>query len=335
MVELCSPPIIALFWKANPDTNANIERRAVPRTECEMTEASFSDLHHTLARQIYDLIRSEKLVPGAHLAVQPLADRLQVSRTPVMQALRLLSEQGFVTAEPKRGFFAAHEPQDSDRQVDADLISDHDSLYLAIGNDRIDGVLASTVTEVELMRRYNVGRRQLSRVLQRMAGEGVVKRRPGRGWVFASVIRTKSDCDQSYRFRLMLEPLAFDEPNYKPDPQELSHLRQEQETILAGSLKTDKLIEFFEMHTRFHETLVKWSGNRFLLSALRQHNRLRRFAEHRGFVDPSHLQNAAQQHLEILAAIERGSLRKAQELMVAHLRGSQQDRSTFATKQGA
>lgn len=326
---------MALWWKVNSESNANIERRAVQGTECEMTEASFSDLHHTLARQIYDLIRSEKLAPGAHLAVQPLADRLQVSRTPVMQALRLLSEQGFVTAEPKRGFFAAHELEDSDGPVDADLISDHDSLYQTIGNDRLDGVLESMVTEVELMRRYNVGRRQLSRVLQRMAGEGVVRRRPGRGWVFASVIRTKSDCDQSYRFRLMLEPLAFDEPNYKPDLQELGHIRREQETILAGSFNSEKLIDSFEMHTRFHETLLKWSGNRFLLSALRQHNRLRRFAEHRGYVDLRNLQKGAQQHLEILATIERGSFRKAQELMIAHLQDSQQDRSTFAAKQDA
>lgn len=300
-----------------------------------MTEVSFSDLHHTLARQIYDLIRSEKLAPGAHLAVQPLADRLQVSRTPVMQALRLLSEQGFVKAEPKRGFFAAHEPQCSDGDIDSDLISDHESLYQAIGNDRLDGVLESTVTEVELMRRYNVGRRQLSRVLQRMAGEGVARRRPGRGWVFASVIRTKSDCDQSYRFRLMLEPLAFDEPNYEPDLQELDHIRREQETILAGSFNSEKLLESFEMHTRFHETLLKWSGNRFLLSALRQHNRLRRFAEHRGYVDPRHLQNAAREHLKILAVIERGSFAKAQELMIAHLQDSQQDRSTFVAKQEA
>lgn len=326
---------ITLCWKVHSGSNANIKRGAVSRTEHDMTEASFSDLHHMLARQIYDLIRSEKLAPGAHLAVQPLADRLEVSRTPVMRALKLLCEQGFVTAEPKRGFFAAHEPQGSDRHADTELTSDHDSLYHAIGNDRIDGVLESTVTEVELMRRYDVGRRQLSRVLQRMAGEGVVKRRPGRGWVFAAVIRTKSDCDQSYRFRLMLEPLAFDEPNYKPDLQELDHIRREQETILAGLFNSEKLMESFEMHTRFHETLVKWSGNRFLLSALRQHNRLRRFAEHRGYVDLRNLQNGAQQHLEILAAIKRGSFRKAQELMIVHLQDSQQDRSTSVAKQEA
>ncbi len=300
-----------------------------------MTEASFSDLHHTLARQIYDLIRSEKLAPGAHLAVQPLADRLQVSRTPVMQALKLLSEQGFVKAEPKRGFFAAHEPHCSHADIDADLISDHDSLYQAIGNDRIDGVLESTVTEVELMRRYNVGRRQLSRVLHRMAGEGVVKRRPGRGWVFAAVIRNQSDCDQSYRFRLMLEPLAFGEPNYNPDSEELNQLRREQQGILAGAFNTENLIESFELHTRFHETLTKWSGNRFLLSALRQHNRLRRFAEHRGFVDLEHIQEAAGQHLVILDAIAHGSLPEAQELMIAHLQGSQLDRSAFVAKQDA
>ncbi len=317
------------------DLSANIKPRAVPRAESEMTEASFSDLHHMLARQIYDLIRSEKLAPGAHLAVQPLADRLHVSRTPVMQALRLLAEQGFVTSEPKRGFFAAQEPQDRDSDIDADLTSDHDSLYQAIGNDRIDGALENTITEVELMRRYGVGRRQLSRVLQRMAGEGVARRRPGRGWVFASVIRNKSDCDQSYRFRLMLEPLAFGEPDYNPDLQELDQIRREQEGIRAGSINSEKLTECFEMHTRFHETLVKWSGNRFLLSALRQHNRLRRFAEFRGFVDFRHLQVAAQQHLEILDPITRGSLSEAQELMVAHLQGSQQDRSTFVASQDA
>src|SRR3954471_3989718 len=43
------------------------------------------------------------LAPGARLRAEPLAERLQTSRTPVREALILLEREGLVDVEPRRG----------------------------------------------------------------------------------------------------------------------------------------------------------------------------------------------------------------------------------------
>ena len=53
-----------------------------------------SRLQRQLSADILELIRSEGLAPGTRLAEVALAERLQVSRTPVRAALKLLAEIG-------------------------------------------------------------------------------------------------------------------------------------------------------------------------------------------------------------------------------------------------
>ncbi len=58
--------------------------------------------------RIYDAVLSEivegSLAPGAKLVEGRLAERLGVSRTPVREALFRLSQEGFVTTSPGKGF---------------------------------------------------------------------------------------------------------------------------------------------------------------------------------------------------------------------------------------
>jgi DNA-binding GntR family transcriptional regulator len=61
----------------------------------------------SLAQQVTDLLRQRiydrVLEPGARLEEAALARDLEVSRTPVREALRLLAAQGLVEMEPRRG----------------------------------------------------------------------------------------------------------------------------------------------------------------------------------------------------------------------------------------
>ncbi len=65
---------------------------------------------------VKQLILSNQLRPGHKLAHQHLADRLEVSRTPVRQALERLYQEGYVIRIPARGYFVAevksHEARD-------------------------------------------------------------------------------------------------------------------------------------------------------------------------------------------------------------------------------
>ena len=61
-----------------------------------------------LADDVYDVIKSSLLanrfVPGARLNLDQIARELNVSNTPVRQALARLESEGLVTKEPYRGF---------------------------------------------------------------------------------------------------------------------------------------------------------------------------------------------------------------------------------------
>lgn len=61
----------------------------------------------TLAEQVYDSLRAaildDEFLPGAELQEPALAERYQVSRGPVREALRMLSSDGLVSIIPRRG----------------------------------------------------------------------------------------------------------------------------------------------------------------------------------------------------------------------------------------
>lgn len=63
----------------------------------------------TLSSQAYDEIRAAivagQLRPGSKVVVQPLAEKLGLSPTPVKAALTALEREGFLLARPHRGFF--------------------------------------------------------------------------------------------------------------------------------------------------------------------------------------------------------------------------------------
>ncbi|WP_091904529.1 GntR family transcriptional regulator [Chitinasiproducens palmae] len=60
-------------------------------------------LSHQIAARLRNLIASDELKPGQRLRERALADRLNVSRTPLREALKELAGDGLVTMSPKRG----------------------------------------------------------------------------------------------------------------------------------------------------------------------------------------------------------------------------------------
>lgn len=60
-------------------------------------------LPNTVAAQLREMIIEGVLPPGIRLNERALCDRLQVSRTPLREAFRLLSADGLITMQPNRG----------------------------------------------------------------------------------------------------------------------------------------------------------------------------------------------------------------------------------------
>ncbi len=63
----------------------------------------------SIAEQVYDILKGEVMkgayAPGEKIAEQDVADRLRVSRSPVREAIRRLSNEGMIDYFPNRGAY--------------------------------------------------------------------------------------------------------------------------------------------------------------------------------------------------------------------------------------
>jgi len=84
-------------------TNARTAPKAAPLIEL----ASAPDLADRVYHALVDAISSNALAPGTRLLQEDIAARLAVSRQPVLQALRLLKNDGLVLDAPGRGVLVA------------------------------------------------------------------------------------------------------------------------------------------------------------------------------------------------------------------------------------
>lgn len=276
-----------------------------------------SRLQRELSADILELIRSEQLVPGTRLAEVALAERLQVSRTPVRAALKLLASRRLVRQGAARGYFVGSNSAESTK---AKPKSDEaNRLFLAIARDRRAGRLAEEVSERDLMQRYGATRALVQRVLTKLAEVAAVQRKPGHGWRFQASISDREARAESYRFRILIEPVGLLEPGFHLDPAWAAEMRRQHQTMLAMPWSETASIALYEMNAAFHEGLAAAAGNRYLLVAVQQQNRLRRFANYDWTYGHERVVVNCREHLAILDRLEAGDPAEAAALLRQHL----------------
>jgi DNA-binding GntR family transcriptional regulator len=283
-------------------------------------------LQHRVVREIVGHARRDNLKAGDHLKESILAEQIGTSRTPVNVAMRYLVSIGVADHDRNRGFFLKRDAAtlgDVARQVTA---QPDDPLYLQIASDRLSRVLGEVNNEVDLMRRYSTSRAVLRRALSRIQQEGWVEKLVGHGWEFQPMIDSPQAYEESYVYRAALEPTGLLSTGFKAEPAGLAALRRRQQFIAEGGFETMTPIELFEANSEFHETLAKWSGNRFIHQAVRRTDQLRRLVEYRQAKDRKPRRGHALEHLEILDAIGVQDLLKAASLMRAHLENARHNK---------
>jgi DNA-binding GntR family transcriptional regulator len=106
---------------------------------------------NSLSNQIEGLVLSGELPPGSKLDEQTLAQRFEVSRTPVREALRQLASSGLVELKPNRGaFVCALSPEQ------------HDEMFVAMSE------LEATCARLAAMSMLPIERRNLQRLHESM-----------------------------------------------------------------------------------------------------------------------------------------------------------------------
>ncbi|KUZ38066.1 GntR family transcriptional regulator [Burkholderia territorii] len=287
-----------------------------------MPAVALTALQTRVAREILALARREDLVIGDRLAESILAEKIGTSRTPVNVALHHLVSLGVVYYDANRGFFMAKPARDV-TDVAAQFFNEPDDpLYLKIAEDRLAHRLPDVATEADLMRQYKVSRSELRRVLSRMQEEGWIERQVGHGWQFMPMIDSVEAYEESYLFRAAIEPTGVMSPSFSANRIELEELRRRQRFIAEGGYLTMNSVELFEANSEFHETIAKWSGNRFIAQSVRRMDRLRRLVEYRQAKARKPRQEQALEHLAILDAIAQHDLLRAAALLRDHIEGA-------------
>ncbi len=288
-----------------------------------------SSLQARLASQILIHARERGYGPGAWLSENALAQTFGVSRTPVRGALAVLSTRGLLNAVPRRGYVLKRAVRDQDLEPYADFASEDEKLVQRMAADRYSGALPDTVTETDLMRRYGVARGALARVLNRMVQDNVIERRSGHGWQFLPALDATQLHQDSYRFRLLIEPACVLEPTFRLDQARAQRLRDTHAALLEGGLEKLTSIRFFELNAEFHEFVASCSHNRFLEQAVINQNRLRRFFSYIAVFEPERMRVSCSEHVAILDRLMAGEREHAATLLWRHLLGSSQVRPRF------
>lgn len=294
----------------------------------DLTKSQRKALH-----EIINYVRRERLPPGTHLPEWTLAKLIGTSRSPVKVALECLVSAGLMRYDKNRGYHVHGDVQNLPLELQSQVQTLDDPMYLRLAAARFDGELPDSVTEADLTRILNVSRGEISKVLARAQSEGWVEKEVGYGWRFLPMIDSLEAYEDMYALRLAIEPAGILSARFRPDLAQLRALRQEQQAILDGGYLSMTAIERFESNARFHETIAAWSGNRFSLQTLRRLDQMRRLAEYRQTREDLPRQALAQEHLLILDAIEKGDNLGAASYMRQHIEAAWRKKAVSAVFQ--
>jgi DNA-binding GntR family transcriptional regulator len=280
--------------------------------------------------EIVAYARQENLAAGSHLGEIHLADVVGTSRFPIQAALSHLQKLGVVQHVHHRGHFLAVPASALSRIAREWSGVAENPLYIKLAESRLSRELPETVTESDLIRLFRTSRNALRSVLSRIQQEGWVERRAGHGWFFLPVIDSNEAYEESYLFRLTVEPAGILSSTFRADLPALEACRRQQEFISGGGYRTMTPSEMFEANRRFHETIAACSGNRFILQAIRRINQLRRLVEYRQAKQRLPRKTQAKEHLAILDKLAQGDFLSAATLMRVHLDGARREKALSA-----
>jgi DNA-binding GntR family transcriptional regulator len=237
--------------------------------------------------------------------------------------MKFLAETGFLEHVDK-GYFIPSSMPGRDA-IDAVIPKSSDQeLYDTIARERVQDKLPEQFSEAEYMRKYGVPRSQLIRVLNRLSLDGIVEASAGHGWRFLPTLNKELVYQDSYRFRMMIEPLGILEPTFRLDAAVLRKVRDDQMSLVASSTPQ----QFFEQNAAFHETLANFSHNSFVIEAVHRHSRLRRLSEQFSH-DQARARTRVEEHVSIIDALLDNQREWAASLLRRHLDIASHIRTAF------
>ncbi len=282
-----------------------------------------------VTRKILDILRREGAASGFHIREQWLADVLGISRSPIRTALKQLEQLQVVRSEQNQGYFLQLTPGTPDFEQISLPQAETERIYRQIASERFANLLGNQVSVGDLVRRYDVGRAVILKVLARMQEDGLVEKTTGHNWVFGPALNDEASYQESYRYRLTIEPAALREAGFDLPDAKSRQLRRMHEAALDAGLENESIASLFNIDAEFHDTLARACGNRFLAQAICQQTRLRRLSEYETYISREQHEVSFAEHMAILDAVEAGNLAEAADKMTLHIQHSDETRPDF------
>lgn len=279
-------------------------------------------LAEQIAHDISVKIASGEFAPGSPLRAQALADAFGVSRSPVREALIILSDAGLVEQMPNRGFRVGAKPERATSSVLSDLVAEPQGPYHRIANDWRNDVLPEEVTEQYLRETYDITKSQVQEILTRAVREGWAEPKAGYGWRLLNVAKSPGAFRQIYQLRMAIEPAAMLLPEYEVSRSKLEELRATQQRMLDHDIGRLPVEQLLGNGSKFHEDLMTFANNAYFHMALVRVNQMRRLLEYRAASTPERFIQQSTQHLAILDLLGRGEILEASFMMKQHLSGA-------------
>ena len=198
---------------------------------------------------------------------------------------------------------------------DRDRLSD--SVYQTLLEEVLSGRLppGKVVSEVALAKEHEVSRTPVHDALRQLAKDGLVEQRAGRRAVIASF--APDDVYDIFEMRKLLECEAARRAAGRLSRPELVRLRATADQLAKSRKRPDWHDRWAEFDEDFHGTIARAAGSPRLTQDIIRYRLM-----HRGFnklANVEALQQAVEEHLRILEALEKRNGEAAQKAMVAHI----------------
>lgn len=167
----------------------------------------------------------------------------------------------------------------------------------------------SRLRQVEVADRFGVSPVPLREALTALEREGLVTRRPRRGWYIVQL--DEDEIREIFELRMMLEPKAVQDALARISDEEVARL----EALAARLLNERDPAQHFELREQFYSTLYGASGKRRLVfMILNLHNQLVMHLRLQRVHDSNHA------HEELMDAIRARDADRASRLVQIHLK---------------
>jgi DNA-binding GntR family transcriptional regulator len=265
-------------------------------------------------------IRSGK-VSSDQLTLDALSKQYQVSTRPVRTVMRELVEERYV--EKKRGRFALRSKRRAgsvsppQRPIDLGEVVAKDLVELSLKGVPI------LLREETIAEKYGTSRSTIRQIFQRLAGQGVLKHLPRRGWQLRPF--RQKDLDDYIDMRANLECMAM----------RLAWPRlvdEELQVMLNGNVLSAGPKKRPSVDNSLHAYLIEKSDNHFITDFFDRHGKYYNALFHWEGWDSRANAETVLQHREILEALLRRDQAAAERALENHIRNNhpvlQANRST-------